>query len=60
MLVPGTPAGAGNRVIMKGNQNDTINIKFLNEVTTNEAAGNQSELTLTLIIGHNPAEAVGS
>lgn len=60
MLVPGTLAGDGNRVIMKGNQSDAISMKLLNEVTTNETAGNQSELTLTFIIGHNPAEAVGS
>lgn len=45
---------------MKGNQSDTISIKLLNEVTSNETAGNQSELTLTFIIGYNPAEAVGS
>lgn len=45
---------------MKGNQSDTISIKLLNEVTTNETAGNQPELTMTFIICHNPAEAVGS
>lgn len=60
MLVPSTSAGAGNRVKIKGNQSNTINIKLLNEVTTSEAAGNQSELTLTFIIVHNPSEGADS
>lgn len=43
---------------IKGNQSDTISIKLLNEVTTSEAVGNQSDLILTFIIVHKPSEAV--
>lgn len=45
---------------IKGNQSDTISIKLLNEVTTSEVAGNQSELILTFIMAHNPSETVDS
>lgn len=45
---------------IKGNQSNTISIKLPSEITTGEAAGNQSEPILTFIIAHNPSEMVDS
>lgn len=45
---------------IKDNQSDTISIKLPSEITTGEAAGNQSEPILTFIIAHNPSETVDS
>lgn len=52
--------GPGDTVQIKGNQSHTISIRFLNEVTTRETTRDQSGLTLTFIMGHNPSETVDS
>lgn len=60
MCALGTLVSAEDAVKIKGNQSDTISIKLLNEVTTSEVVGNQSELILTFIMAHNPSETVDS
>lgn len=60
LLVPHLLVSAGYTVEIKGDQRDTISIKFLNEFTILDATRDQSGLILTFIIGYNPSETVDS